>query len=245
MSLKLVLALAFMTASTSVLAENWAPSSKILTGSDSAYQLKGTCERVSGERCFDLGDKPPTVYSQATVQEDDTSKPNYSKEQVTTCASADDCRAKMQAMACSTDGARAVYNLAPMEAYCTKLTGYQQRGVDVFILDQAKLSAHTAKLSADAVQAALEVKIRKAMGEADCGRRAIALVRVRNIPKNLSKAQQKALQSGLKDANQYLHNGSLALARDEVVAITPDGTVIQQADKDAVIALLDECLAAP
>src|SRR5688572_3499729 len=106
--MKLVLATALLVLSTSAFAENWLPHSKVLAGSVEAFQLKATCEKVSGERCYDLGNNPAKVYSEVTVVVDDEARPIYSKEQATTCSSHADCQAKMQALTCTTEGAKAV-----------------------------------------------------------------------------------------------------------------------------------------
>lgn len=223
-------------------ASNWAPHSKIKAGSSQAFQLRGECERVSGEVCYDMGAYPSSVYSEVDVQVDDHTKPIYDKQGTQACADIADCDAK-HPVACD-EGYSPIKNYDLLEVYCIKLTGYDQKTVQVIELDNGKLATWQAEQDALAVQAQEEAAIKQALKDAECGRKVIAMVRVRNIPKNLSKAQQKAMQASLKDVNAYLQNGSLALARDEVAAVVPDGTVIQQGDKDAALALLDECLGA-
>jgi len=45
-------------------AENWMPKSLILAGSNQAFQLKSSCEKQSGQECFDIGVHPSSVYSE-------------------------------------------------------------------------------------------------------------------------------------------------------------------------------------
>lgn len=78
--------------------------------------------------------------------------------------------------------------------------------------------------------------INNRMNRQDFGRRLIAIMSIRNDAKALNQSQIVQFASDYADINMALLNGSIATAKALIQAITPDGTITTQADKDALIA---------
>jgi len=66
---------------------------------------------------------------------------------------------------------------------------------------------------------------------------------IRNDAKNLNGAQIVQLVQDFGSINQAWLNGSIATSRVLVDAITPDGTILTNADKTAILAEIDANLA--
>ena len=70
----------------------------------------------------------------------------------------------------------------------------------------------------------------------DWGKRVVALIGIRTDAKNLNASQINQLNETFAPIVQLLFTGSLQTAYGAVDAITPDGTLVTQADKDAILA---------
>lgn len=73
------------------------------------------------------------------------------------------------------------------------------------------------------------------MNRQDFGRRIIAIMSIRNDAKALNQSQIIQFASDYANINTALLNGSIATAKGLIQAITPDGTITTQGDKDALI----------
>lgn len=70
----------------------------------------------------------------------------------------------------------------------------------------------------------------------DFGRKVIAIMSIRNDAKNLNSSQIVQFAQDYADINMALLNGSIATAKALIQAITPDGVITTQADKDVLVA---------
>ena len=63
-------------------------------------------------------------------------------------------------------------------------------------------------------------------------------MRANSDSKNLNKQQKKALINSTKEIIEALNIGSLDVAKDLVQAIVPDGVIILESEKQAILGLL-------
>lgn len=225
---------------TTLHAENWLNHSKIKSGSIEAYSLKSECERISQEECFDLGEYPSSVYSEIDVEVDDTSKPIYSKNEVQSCQSSEECEAIHVSKVCS-NGESSIKNLELMQVYCSKFLSYDKKTIKSIGLDQTKLAAYNLELQNKASIQAKESAIAYAQKLMACGQRVIAYMLVRNQPKQLSTAQVDLLVQTYAPIKSLLETGSLTTAAEKIEAVIADGVVITESDKTALINEINSC----
>lgn len=223
-------------------AENWLNHSKIKSGSVEAYSLKTDCEKVSGEKCYDIGSYPSSVYSETDIEVDDYSKPTYSKIDVTSCLDEADCSAKFLAKVCSQIDYNKIKNLDLLQVYCVKLAGYEKKYEKTITLDSQKLSAWQSQEAVKASERAREMAIQTALARVECGKRVIGLLIVRNSTKSLTTAQVGQINSIYSPIKGLIDTGSLVTAKEQMQAITPDGSLITQGDKDDLLAEITKCL---
>lgn len=74
------------------------------------------------------------------------------------------------------------------------------------------------------------------------GKRIIGIISLRNDAKSLTQEQIQQLPVTYGDARAALQDGSIATARVIIDALVPDGTILTQDDKDAVIGEIDNNL---
>lgn len=139
----IILTLLFL--STSASAENWLNHSKIKSGSVEAYSLKSDCERISGEKCFDLGDNPSTVFIEFDKEIDDLSKPLYSKSEIQSCASIGECDQIHSSKICSNELESSIKNYELLEVYCSRFLSYEKKPSKTIKLDEEKVKTHIEK----------------------------------------------------------------------------------------------------
>lgn len=88
----------------------------------------------------------------------------------------------------------------------------------------------------DAIAAlANEEEIALRVKRQEFGRRLIAIISIRNDAKSFTQAQIEQFASDYAAINTALLNGSIATAKAQITAITPDGTITTQGDKDALL----------
>lgn len=103
-----------------------------------------------------------------------------------------------------------------------------------FVVDQSALSAHQAGL---ALIATKEAEKKNALARMDHGRGVIALVLVQNSKKvGLTNSQIAQINGTFAQIKGLLDTGSLNTAKDAINAITPDGVLVTQEDKDIYLA---------
>ena len=174
---------------------------------------------------------------------DDNSKPIYeSKSQVQPCSGEADCIDKISSLACDkSSGYIALRSQDNTEAYCTKLLGFEKIesdeeivGVDESLKAQFDSSETLRKQQDQAISSAL---LRIAHGK-----RVLALFLVRASLKNLTTEQVKQLNLTYSNVKDLLETGSLEAAKSEIESITPDGSMVTQSDKDALILEIESFL---
>ena len=93
-------------------------------------------------------------------------------------------------------------------------------------------------ISAEIQQRAAMDHARKAM---ECGKSAQAAMLVRNAAKNLTTDQVKQIVATYAPIKGLLDTGSLQSAIEEIQKIQADGVLVTQADKEAIIAHINQC----
>lgn len=88
-----------------------------------------------------------------------------------------------------------------------------------------------------------EADIALRMRRIQFGQRLVAIMSIRNDAKNLTGAQIVQLVQDFASINTAWLNGSIATSRALVDAITPDGTILTEDDKTAILAEIDANLA--
>ena len=238
---KILLFISYL-ALTNCYAENWLNHSKILNASKEAYSLKSDCERISGEKCFDLGNNPSSVFSEIDVEVDDTLKPNYSKSETESCLSFDDCDSKFAVKSCLDNQESPIKNYDLLQVYCSKFTGYDKKLEKSIGLDSVKVSALNAQKAIDAQAATKEAGIQFALKRIECGKRVIGLLVLRNSTKTLTTANVAQINTVYAPIKGLIDTGSLITAKEQMNLIVPDGTLITQEDKDELVQEITKCL---
>lgn len=221
-------------------ASNWLNHSKIKSGSVEAYSLKSDCERISQEKCYDLESYPSSVFSEATILVDDYSKPIYDQKDTQSCSNETECTAKFVALVCSENLYQKIKNIDLLQVYCVKLAGYEKKEEKIISLDPNKVSAWESQKAIEAQKATKEAQINSAEKRMASGRRVIALMLVRNSAKGLTKPQVAQMNSLYSSIKNLLETGSLETAKEAIQAITPDGTIVTNADKEDLVNEIDK-----
>lgn len=232
----------FSTFSVSIYAENWLNQSKIKSGSIEAYSLKSDCEKISNEKCYDLGDYPSSVFSEIDVEVDDASKPLYSKNEVQSCATVEICQSINASKICSIEGETPIVRLDTMEIYCSRLVGYEKKLEKSIALDQTKLSQWQAQKAIEAQAGQKEAGVQLALRKIECGKRVIALLVLRNAPKGLTTSQVAQLNSVYAPIKGLLETASLVTAKEQILAVSADGVIITEADKTDLANETQKCI---
>lgn len=229
---------------------NWVAETQIKDEAAPNYREKSVCQALSGAECFERSGKDLRRWMKGQV--DDLARPKYQKKDSQSCIDEATCQPLFAALDCTQYQSMAgpdgpdqykpfAVKLADLtEVYCAEPYAYEQ--MDDLIPDSAGIIAADAEDATKAVLAAQELNIKAVKTAMECGRDVLALMAIRNAPKSLTRPQKKTLISTYSDAKNFLELGSLQEARDEVDEATPDGTIVTQADKDAILAKIDDCL---
>lgn len=239
--MKTFLSLALILFTINVQAENWLNDTKILNSSIEAYSLKSDCERISGEKCYDLGNYPSSVYSRGQIEVDDYTKPNYTKSQIEPCDDQSECDLIFSSKICPSDRTL-IKNYDQLQVYCSKLVSYEKKPEDTIILDQAKVQAYQAQKATEQAAAQGEAYIQLALKKINCGERVVALMVVRNIPKILSPAQIAQMNTIYAPIKGLLSTASLVTAKEFILNAEADGTLVTETDKVALAAETQKCI---
>jgi hypothetical protein len=221
-------------------AENWLNHSKILNNSKEAFSLQSDCEKISGEKCYDLGDYPSSVYEEVDSSVSDYSKPIYSKLDTQSCLNESDCSSKFIALTCSQIDYEKIKNLDLLQIYCVKLTGYESKTIKIIQLSNSKLTAYLSLQIQKENEAAKEAEVQEALKRMEHGRRVIAVLLTRNNSKSLTTYQIAQMNTVYSTIKSLLETGSLKTAKDAINAISPDGILITAEDKNALITELEK-----
>lgn len=211
-------------------AENWLNDTKILASSKEAHSLKSDCERISNEKCYELGSYPSSVYSRATIEVDDYSRPFYLKRDSEQCMDAFNCEEKFSLLSCSEVGFEKIKNLDLLQVYCVKLDGYEKKSEPTIVLDSQKLQTYEAQKAIEEVFRQKEAGLQVALRKIDCGKRVIALLVLRNSSKVLTTSQISQINSLYSPIKGLLETASLVTAKEAILNTSPDGLLITEGD---------------
>lgn len=217
------------------LAENWTTISKLESGQ--GFQLKAECERVTSEKCFDIGDLPKEVYSVGNVLEDDFNKPIFEAKSNVKACEGQACYEAQKDLCI--EPYSSFVNSELTEVYCTKLIGYEKKEVPSILLDSVKKAAYDLKVQAEAVKAIEEAKIQAKLTRMESGKRILAFINVRNDSKSLTPDQVSLMISTYGDIKNALETGSLNTAKFLVNSKSPDGVVMTSEDKVAILSEIE------
>jgi hypothetical protein len=223
-------------------AENWLNHTKIKSGSIEAFSLKHDCERVSGEECFDLGIYPSSIHSEYDKEVDDYTRPTYFKADELSCSDEIDCSAKFLALTCTQNDYYKIKNLDLLQVYCVKLAGYEKKFIKSIMLDTQKLQDYQAQEVIKAQAGQKESNVQTAIKKIDCGKRVIALMVVRNVPKALSPTQIAQMNTVSAPIKGLLGTASLVTAKEFIMATVADGVLVTEADKTDLANETQKCI---
>lgn len=234
---KLIIALLF---SLTAQASNFIPVSSVLNNTQAGYSLLADCQKASApdEVCADIADQPLKSYEIYNYQADDETKSIYSKSSIEVCVDLDDCQLKIQAKICLNDESP-IYT-AELELYCTKLTGYQQKTLKSIRQSSVLLADYLAQKALKDAEEIQEQKLQEKIKLIDAGKRVVALLNLRNEPKNLTGEQIGQMVTTFASIKGLLETGSLKTAKFLIGQVVADGTIVTDADKTALIAELDK-----
>jgi hypothetical protein len=225
----------------------WRAESKFNDAGASSYSKKKVCEAKESEPCFQWqkGYILGTVSIQ-NVQEDDPTKPILKTPyNLKNCTDPTDCGTKSKAepadYCLAGDYIQIKENsiMPGYSYYCEGVTGYEQQTIKKVVEDSAAKATKETEIAADKAKREL---IRNKMKDINFGKQVIALISVQNDAKNLNSTQIKQMLSTYATIEALLGVGSIDTAKGEVEAITPDGTLVTQANKDEILAMINEYL---
>jgi hypothetical protein len=199
------------------------------------------CKDLPSEQCLCFDGIVWQAAEIVDVMIDDTANPIMSKSEAEPCSGQADCQLKLGVKECSDSEETAYIDEGFTEVYCSKITGYPQiaSGSKKLQNNPTKMATYEAQVAAEKAQSDAIAQAKQAMA---CGEDVIALLLVLNVPKGLTTAQIKQVNQTYADIKDLLETGSLVSAREEIQAVTPDGTLVTEADKIALTAKIDECL---
>lgn len=221
---------------------NYIPEDEVGTGNNlTVFTKKNKCELHYSKTCI----KIPYGYTanyHILVDEyvDDTSSPITTKNDITACVDETDCYAKAGVLSC-TDVEEYKTFTEWSEVYCTKTTGYEQMlsGKKIVVEDAALKTAWEA---AEAVKAQKAAYLKAIVAARDCGNSVINEVIYRNnVMKTLTPTQKETVLITYGPIMNLLEVGNLDQAKVKVQEATVDGVIMTEADKTAIISLIDSC----
>lgn len=106
-------------------------------------------------------------------------------------------------------------------------------------IDESLKASHLSTLAAKSLS---DSYLAKAISAIEEGKKVIALLAVRNVPKNLTTAQIAQINSIYAEIKTLLETGSLVTAKEKISEVTPDGVLVTEADKTALINELNSYL---
>ncbi len=108
------------------------------------------------------------------------------------------------------------------------------------LLEDAGLKASV--LASDAALASSDAAIAQKLKNMEFGKRVLAIVSIRNDAKSLQPADVLSISNTYAPIQALLLSGSIATAKAQIEAIIPDGTLVTQADLDAILAEINAYL---
>lgn len=241
------LTLLFLITFSITTSANYLPESKIngqaIEAGVAVYQKKAKCEAVYSETCHHVPFQyNPEYHELVDEMVGDPASAVYSKNDIEACADQTDCETKNSSKVC-TDLMENVYMAQDFsEIYCSKFLRFDAQipsGKKIIVENATKKAAYDSALAASE---AMEAAIATAMKAINHGKRVIALLVVRNASKGLTTAQIEQMNSTYAEIKNLLETGSLVTAKEKIELITPDGTIVTEADKTALISEINSFL---
>jgi len=199
------------------------------------------CEDLYSKTCVKLPYRYNCNYHVAVDEyKDDISNPTWSKNDTTTCEDEADCNSKLESLVC-TDPEEGKSVTEWSEVYCTKITGYPQVATgQKTVVENAALK--TAWEASEAVKAAKAAYMKAIKAARDCGTSIVNEVIYRNnVMKTLTPTEKETVLTTYKPIMDLLEVGNLDQAKVKVQEATVDGVIMTEADKTAIIDLIDSC----
>lgn len=186
-----------------------------------------------------------SFHKKIEIMKADLDNPTVTKSEAETCLDDEDCQTKLEAKTCADSQERVIKVLDsdPKEIYCTK-TIYPQIGSGSFrvVEDLDLKSAWEAQRAGKiAEQNAVSNKVK----DMNFGRQLYASVQILNKKKELSKAQRRSLRTALSTMRDDLLDGSICDVKEDLVALSADGTLIREEDKALILSKIEaykDCL---
>ena len=208
---------------TSALASNWVPVSKIQEKASVGYQLESSCLASSGEQCLDVGDEPDAVKFISLV--DDWS----GKYEVVVCVGEEECQQMLSTKICPLS--QAFIDQDFTHVYCSSLLGKKM------VLDSAGFASYKAQLQAQEQVGQLIAMGAKA--EADC-KKVLHLVGGLNLQPGRTADQIDQMSAALEPIKQALQDGRPSKAKALITAMEPDGVLVTAQMKALVLSILKD-----
>lgn len=211
---------------------------KKLLDCDYSITVFKKCEGYCAEITKDFNCNYSEIYEELV---DDKSKPVYSKSEIEACEDQSDCESKNLTKSCLDVEEYVLMSDGYSEIYCSKLLRYEQKksGIKTIVVNEIKRDAYESlKLEKETQEAAIKM----AMKAINHGQRVIALLIVRNASKGLTTAQIGEMNLTYAQIKGLLETGSLLTAKEKIELITPDGTIVTEADKTALVSEINKFL---
>lgn len=190
------------------------------------YSDPATCQKEEKETCYQT---PEGAAACGVYKLVDTYGGQF--KDVEQCEDEADCQEKLNDKDCDNNQS-AFMSGDKKTVYCIDKVG------KTMSIDQT-LKAQ--KDAANTQNAQYEGAISKALAAMNCGRRVIAVLLVRNASKNLSTGQVKQMVSTYDEPKTLLETGSLTSAKELILSLQVDGTLVTEADKTALAGEIDKC----
>lgn len=229
---------------------NFYPEKK--PGAKTVYAEKWKCEQVEGKECFETGVfgkkgyKDPRFHETKTKEVNDQSKPIYKpKYNLKNCSSPEDCQSKIakEGKSYCQNGDYANFSknvvMPGFSYFCTGVSGYEKKTVKEIVVNQGKkVQIETA----ESERKEIEKQLLQQGKNVAFGTKLIGIISMRNKSKSITRAQRRKLFKDFRGVVDFLYAGAIDDAKAEIEEITPDGTVVTQADKDAILAEINSYL---
>ena len=210
---------------SSAMASNWVPLSKIQLQSPQAYQLESECLKT-GEQCLDIGDEPQALSLGFVSLED-----NYIKADTDDCSDEQDCTARFDVLVCSQNDWQKIKNIELLQVYCVKLAGKK------LVKDVAGFNAY--KASEVYKSQINQIIANGAKADADC-KKVLHLIGGFNLLPGRSSDQASEMVASFAQAKAFLQDGRPGAAKVAIQAIPVDGVLVTQAMKDLALDILKD-----
>lgn len=128
-----------------------------------------------------------------------------------------------------------------------KYAGLQQPNSKLLIKDIVESKDDTRLIALEAATSQVNAEIQKRLIEEGISKRFRCVDKVKkkmfylNYGKGLTKIQVKKFVKDMKDIIDLIDAASLESAREDILAVIADGTIITEADKNEMLSVIDSC----